>query len=395
MTDAVPNSLSQPPQISKLLLLLGAIALLAPLSLDLYLPALPGIAIDLQASAAAVQMTLPAFFVGLALSQLLFGSLADHFGRRPPLLCGLVLIVIGSAGCALAGNVTALVIWRLIQALGVGSASVIPRAVVRDRFDIAHMARAMSLLGLITGIGPIMAPQIGGLVLLVANWRFEFWLLSAVSAVCLVVTYFTLTESMPAERPHAIGPKLWISLLTDRRFLRYALPGNLIQSSVFAYIAGAPFVFIDHFGLSPQQFAWLFGVNAVGLMIAGRINAHIVTRLGAAYIFRRAMLCTAALGLVLFGVALSGRGGFWMLVIPQFFFVSSIAFNFANGFSLALTPFGASAGTASALYGTTQFLIAGIGGVALSALYDGTPRAMTGIICALTVLAVVLYRAME
>ncbi|MDP9083180.1 MAG: multidrug effflux MFS transporter, partial [Pseudomonadota bacterium] len=357
--------------------------------------ALPGIAIDLKASAAAVQLTLPVFFVGLAISQLLLGSLADHFGRRPPLLCGLALIVVGSAGCALAGNASALVMWRLIQALGVGGAGVIPRAVVRDRFDVAHMARAMSLLGLITGIGPILAPQIGGLVLLVANWRFEFWLLSLLSFVCLAVTYFTLSESMPAERPHAIGPRLWISLLKDRRYLRFAIPGNLIQSSLLTYIAGAPFVFIDHFGLSPQQFAWLFGVNAVGLMIAGRINAHIVTRLGAEYIFSRAMLYTAGLGLILLTVAVVGRGGFWALAIPQFFFVASIAFNLANGLSLALTPFGASAGTASALYGTTQFLIAGIGGAAVSALYDGTPRAMAGVICAVTALAAVVYRAMR
>ena len=410
MTDAVPNrtplvsqppgsthpaSRSNPPRMSKLLLLLGVIALLAPLSVDLYLPALPGIATDLQASAAAVQLTLPAFFIGLGVSQLLFGSLADHFGRRPPLLCGLGLIVVGSVGCALANSVTTLTAWRLIQALGVGGASVIPRAVVRDRFDVAHMARAMSLLGLITGIGPIVAPQIGGLILLVASWRFVFWLLSVLSIACLIVTYFTLTESMPAERPHAIGPRLWISLLTDRRYLRYAIPANLIQSSVFAYIAGAPFVFINHFKLTPQQFAWLFGFNAIGLMATGRINAHLVSRLGPEFIFRRAMICTAAIGMVTFAVALSGRGGFWALVIPQFFFVASIGFNFANGFALALAPFGASAGTASALYGTTQFLIAGVGGAAVSALYDGTARAMTGVMCAVTLLAVALYRTMK
>jgi DHA1 family bicyclomycin/chloramphenicol resistance-like MFS transporter len=394
--SALPGTpTSPPPQISKLLLLLGAIALLGPLSVDLYLPALPGIATDLQATAASVQLTLPAFFVGLAISQLLFGSLADHFGRRPPLLAGLTLIVIGSVGCALSTSVTALMAWRLIQALGVGGASVIPRAVVRDRFDVAHMARAMSLLGLITGIGPILAPQIGGLVLLVANWRFEFWLLTALSVACLIVTYFTLTESMPAERPHAIGPRLWISLLTDSRYLRYAVPANLIQSSVFAYIAGAPFVYINHFHLTPQQFAWMFGVNGIGLMVAGRINAHIVSRLGPEFIFRRAMIYTAALGLAMFAVAASGRGGFWALAIPQFFFVASIGFNFANGFSLALAPFGASAGTASALYGTTQFLIAGVGGAAVSALYDGTARAMTGVMCAVTLLAVALYRAMK
>jgi MFS transporter, DHA1 family, multidrug resistance protein len=227
---------------------------------------------------------------------------------------------------------------------------------------------------------------------LIASWRFEFWLLTALGSVCLVIAFFMLSESIPAQRSPAIGPKLWLSLLTDRRYLRYAIPANLIQSSVFAYIAGAPFVYIDHFKLTPQQFAWMFGCNAIGLMIVGRINAHIVSRLGPELIFRRAMLCTAAIGLVLFGVALVGWGGFWALAIPQLLFVAMLGFNFANGFALGLAPFGASAGTASALFGTMQFVLAGAGGAAVGVLYDGTARAMTGVMCAVAIAAVAFYR---
>jgi DHA1 family bicyclomycin/chloramphenicol resistance-like MFS transporter len=381
-----------PPGNTKLLLLLGAISLLAPFSIDMYLPALPAIAADLAASPGAVQLTLPAFFVGMAMSQLLFGSLADHFGRRPPLLVGLGLSAAAALGCAFAHTAGALTIWRVLESLGVGSASVIPRAVVRDRFPVADTARAMSLLGLITGMGPILAPQIGGLLLEVANWRFLFWLLTAHAALCLLIAFGALEESIPAHRATQIGPKLWLQLLTDRRFLRYSLPANLIQSSVFAYLAGAPFVFIQLQHLSPRQFAWLFGVNALGLLCAGRVNAYIVPRLGPEPIFRRAMLCTAGLCTVLFAIACSGRGGFWALAIPMFLFVSSLGFNFANGFALTLAPFGKSAGTASALHGTLQFLLAGLGGIVVSALYDGTPRAMTGVMCALTVAGVLLYR---
>ena len=282
---------------SKLLVLLGTISLLTPFTLDIYLPALPAIAADLRASAGAVQLTLPVFFVCLAVSQLLFGSLADHIGRRPPLLWGLGLLVAGSVGCGLSHGVGALTVWRGVQALGVGSASVIPRAVVRDRFDVAHTARALSLLGLITGLGPILAPQVGGALLLIAGWRLEFWLLAVLGSACFAVAFWTLRESIPAERPSARGPRLWLRLLCDRRYMRYALSANLMQSSVFAYIAGAPFVFIDHFHLTPQRFAWMFGCNAIGLMIAGRINAHIVSALGPELIFRRAMLGTAALGI--------------------------------------------------------------------------------------------------
>ncbi|MFI4982152.1 MAG: MFS transporter, partial [Nevskiales bacterium] len=256
-------------------------------------------------------------------------------------------------------------------------------------------ARAMSLLGLITGLGPILAPQIGGLLLLIADWRAIFWLLCVLSLLCCTVTYATLRESIPEQRGVAVGPRLWLNLLTDRRFLRFSLPCTLIQASVFAYLSGAPYVFIDLLKLTPQQFAWAFGVNAVGLMIAGRVNAHLVIRLGPERIFRRAMLGTAAMGVVLAGVAFVGRGGLWALAVPLFFFVSSLAFNFANGFALALAPFGASAGTASAFYGTLHFSAAGLAGVAFSALYDNSARAMTGVMCVVTLAGVMLYRYLD
>jgi DHA1 family bicyclomycin/chloramphenicol resistance-like MFS transporter len=385
----------RPPRLSKSLLLLGAITLLTPFSLDLYLPALPAIAADLQAPAGAVQLTLPAFFVGLAVSQLFFGSVADHVGRRPPLLCGLALLVAGSAGCALAHSITTLLLWRCVQAFGVGSASVIPRAIVRDTFDVAHTARALSLLSLMTGLGPILAPQVGGLILSVGTWRLEFWLLSAMALGCLIVAYYRLVESIPDQRAPAIGPKLWVRLLTDRRYLRYVIPANLVQSSVFAYLSGAPFVFINVMKLTPQQFAWLFGCNAIGLMIAGRINAHWVSRLGPELIFRRSMIATAAIGIVLFTMAVTGWGGFWGFAIPQFFFISTLGFNFSNGFALGLAPFGDSAGTASALFGTLQFVFAGLAGAAVSAFYHGNAIAMAGVMCVVAAAGVAIYRMLK
>ena len=395
VSDLPPRAMSKPPRLSRLLVLLGAISILTPFALDMYLPALPAIAADLKASPSAVELTLPSFFAGLAVSQLLFGSLADHLGRRPPLLWGLVLAVIGSVGCALSAGVAGLTFWRVVQALGVGSASVIPRAVIRDRFDVAHTARALSLLGLITGFGPILAPQLGGAILLVAGWRVEFWLLSALGLACFLIAFFTLRETIPADRSPTLGPKLWLRLLTDRRYLRYAIPANLVQSGVFAYIAGAPFVYIDHFRLTPQQFAWMFGLNALAIVIVGRINAHLVSRLGPELIFRRAMMATAATGVLLFAAALTGVGGFWGIAIPQLLFIALLGFNFSNGFALALAHFGDSAGTASALFGTLQFVFAGLGGAAVSTLHDGTPRAMTGVMCAVAVAAVALYRSMK
>lgn len=253
----------------------------------------------------------------------------------------------------------------------------------------------MSLLGLISGMGPILAPQVGGLLLWIASWRFLFWVLTAMAIGSVASAWFLLDESLPAERPAAVGLRLWHGVMTDRRFLKFALPANMVSAGVFAYISGAPFVFIDQFHLSPQRFAWLFGVNALGLMAGGRINAHLVARLGPELIFRRAMIAAAAFTLLLFAAAWIGRGGFWALAIPLFFFIAALGFNFANGFALALMPFGSAAGTASALYGTMQFSLAGLAGMAVSALYDGSPRAMAGVMSALSVSAVVVYRALK
>jgi DHA1 family bicyclomycin/chloramphenicol resistance-like MFS transporter len=233
---------------------------------------------------------------------------------------------------------------------------------------------------------------LGGAILLFAGWRTEFGLLAGLGVVCLGIAFLTLRESIPAQRASVVGPKLWLELLTDRRYIRYAASANLMQSGVFAYIAGAPFVYIDHFKLSPQQFAWLFGANAVGLLIVGRINAHIVSRFGPELIFRRAMRCTAVVGVLLFAANLLGIGGFWGLAIPQLLFIALLGFNFSNGFALALTHFGSCAGTASALFGTLQFVFAGLAGTAVSALYDGTPHAMAGVMCLTGVGAVALYR---
>ena len=265
LSNVEPGSMSKPPGLSKLLILLGAISILTPFSLDMYLPALPAIAQDLHSNANAVELTLPSFFAGLAVE-----PAAVRLPRRPPRPAAAAALrarPLGDRvrGCALSAGIASLTVWRVVQALGVGSASVIPRAVIRDRFDVSQTARALSLLGLITGLGPILAPQLGGAILLVRRLARGILAVGGPRHRLLSIAFFTLRESIPAQRASVIGPKLWLKLLTDRRYLSYALPANLMQSGVFAYIAGAPFVYIDHFKLSPQQFAWMFGANAMGL----------------------------------------------------------------------------------------------------------------------------------
>ncbi len=233
-------------------LMLGSLTALGPLSIDMYLPSFQAIARDLAASPAQVQLTLAVFFVALGIGQAFYGPISDRFGRRRPLCFGLGLYVLASAGCASARSIEALVAWRFAQALGGCAGMVIARAVVRDRFDEREAARFFSLLILVTGLAPILAPSIGGQILVFFSWRAIFWALAGFALVGFITATFLLPESLPPERrtEGGVGTALYVyaRLLRDRAFMRYALSGALVISGMFAYIFGSPFVFMQIYG---------------------------------------------------------------------------------------------------------------------------------------------------
>src|SRR5688572_29116325 len=248
--------------------ILGALTAMGPLAIDMYLPTLPTIARDFGTTTAAVQVSLAVYFAGIAIGQAFYGPMSDRVGRKPALHFGLAVFIVSSIGCALAGDVRTLIVFRFLQALGGCAPLVVPRAVVRDHFDQQGSVRMLSVLMLVMGLAPILAPLIGGQLLVNFGWRSVFWVLAAYGTIWLAIVIPFLRESLPADRRRRqrLGDVLAVygRLLRDRAYIGSVVSGGLIFSGLLAYIAGSPFVFIDLFDVPPERYGLFFGTNAIG-----------------------------------------------------------------------------------------------------------------------------------
>lgn len=365
------------------------------MSIDMYLPSLPALGRDLNADAAAVQLTLSTFFIGLALGQAIYGPLADRFGRKGPLYFGVVVYIAASIGCALASDIKALIALRLMQALGGCVGIVIARAVVRDLYGHQESARMFSVLMLVMGVAPILAPLLGGYVLIWFGWRAIFWSLALFGLSCLIAAATILPETRPehTQRPNLFSAIAGYGrLLGDRRFIGYTLAGGLAQAGLFAYISGSPFVFIDVFGVPAQHYGWLFGLNAFGLIVASQINRRLLARFSTDQLLKRANIANASFGILLAVIAWSGVGGLPGLLLPLFGYITALGFTFPNAAAGALAPFGDRAGSASALLGSVQFSLAAVAGGAVGWLHNDTAVPMAIVIAGCGVAAFVAHR---
>ncbi|MGH6719264.1 MAG: multidrug effflux MFS transporter [Alphaproteobacteria bacterium] len=377
----------------ELIVILGALTAFAPMSIDMYLPALPTLERVFAADTAAVQRTLSAFFLGFAGGQALYGPLIDRFGRKRPLYVGLAVFVLASAGCALAPTIAALTAFRIVQALGACVGVVCARAMVRDLFQPIDAARVFSALILVMGVAPILAPLAGGFVLVHAGWAAIFWTLGAFGLACLAAAWLRLAEThdRASARPLSAARVLadYLRLLTSRLYMGYALTGGLGLAGMFAYIAGAPFLFIELNGVAPEHFGWIFGTNALGFVVAAQINARVVGRWGLHATARAAVVVEAAAMLVLLAVTLADVGGLAALWAPIFVAIATLGFLLPNTTALAMAPFGDMAGVAAALLGTLQFAFAAVTSMAIGLVHDGTavPLAATMAACAAAGLA--------
>jgi len=384
----------QPP-ISELRLvfLLGILAALGPLTIDMYLPSFPTIARELGTSVAAVQLSLSSYLAGLAIGQIAYGPLADRFGRRAPLLGGLALYLAASLACSLAPSLPLLVIARFVQALGGCAGMVIGRAVVRDCFDASASARLFSSQLLVSGMAPILAPLLGGQILAHLGWRAVFVLLVCISAAVAILVHAGLPESLPAERRSRERPlEILRSFLTVFRhgpFLRMAFAGAGIQAAMFAYIAGSPFVFIELYGVPPERFGFLFGTNALGLIGASQLNRLFVHRWGVQRTLYGAIGVAFTAYVLLFAGAVA-HAPLPFLLPALFFGIATVGVAMPNATASAMEPWGARAGVASALLGTLQTATGALASALTSALADGTARPMAGVMLACAALSLVL-----
>jgi MFS transporter, DHA1 family, multidrug resistance protein len=349
------------PGTLRLVIVLGSMNAIGPLSIDMYLPAFPEIARELNTSASSVQLTLTACVAGLALGQLVLGPLSDRFGRRIPVIAALLTYAVASLLCALATSVGALIALRFVQGLAGAGGIVISRAVVRDLHSGARAVRLFSSLMLVTGLAPILAPLVGGQLLAISSWEGIFISLSILSALIAILTALGLRETLPPERRVPSGLRRTVQtmgmLLRDRSFLGHALAGGLTFGALFAYISGSPFVLQGIYGLSPQVYSLAFAMNGLGLVAASQVNARIVERLGPTRLLRRALASVVASALTLLVVVSVGGLPVWAVLVPMFAIVSSIPFVLPNSTALALADHAAVAGTASALLGLIQFMV--------------------------------------
>lgn len=378
------------------LIVAGVLTAVGPLSIDMYLPSFPSIVADLHTDAGAVQRTLAMFFVGLALGQLLYGPLSDRFGRKPPLYVGFALYAGASAFCAFAPNIHALQWGRFVQALGGCAGMVITRALIRDRCDPRGTARAMSMIILVMGLAPILAPQLGVLILRWFDWRIVFGLLTLFGLVSLLVIRFGIDETLDRRTT----PRLQFStircnygaLLRDRHFLAFSLCGGLGSAGMFAYIAGSPFVFMALHGVSTTTYGWIFGANAFGLIAASQINARLLAYHPPEKILACSVYVPALLGLLLLMLKLFGAVTLPMLLPILFFGISSLGFSTPNSAALALQHQGTRAGAASALMGALQLSLATLSSTAISAWVTQDELPLASMLAACWCGALVLFR---
>ena len=381
-----------------LVALLGALTAIGPISTDIYLPSFPTLAAEFAASPAAVQRTLAASFIGMALGQAVYGPVSDRFGRRLPLAVGMAIFTLASVGCALAPGILSLTGLRLVQALGGCAGVVVARAMVRDLAEGAAMVRLMARLMLVFALAPILGPSIGGWLLSAMGWRAVFWLL-AIYGVAMVLAVWLLPESLPPDRRQRGGAasvlRTYGRLLRDRRFMAYALGGTLAMGGMFAYIAGSPFVFMHLHGVSPQGYGLYFGANALGIMAVSQLVGQLAARVPPLRILAwgQGASVLAALALVL--VAATGWGGFWAMVATLWCYIASLGGIMPVSTAMAMGAQGKVAGSASAVIGVLQFAIGAAAGMLVSLLGDGSalPMALAMAVCGVAGLGLRLFLA--
>ncbi|WP_214856228.1 MULTISPECIES: multidrug effflux MFS transporter [unclassified Exiguobacterium] len=382
------------PRRLTLILILGSLAALGPLSIDMYLPAFPDMSRSFDASASLIQLSLTACMLGMALGQLIVGPLSDVRGRKRPLMIALLAYLLASLACAMAPTIEVLIALRFIQGAAGASGIVISRAIVRDLFDGPELTRFFAALSLVNGTAPILAPVIGGQLLRFGDWHFVFYLLAILSTMMLLAVALRLPETLPLDRRVegnlTTTLKTFGRLLTDRVFIGYAFAQAFVMGAMFAYISGSPFVLQNIYGASPQQFSFLFGLNGIGIILAAQIAGRLAGRVDSERLMRTSLTIVASASILLF-LALTLTDQLIFVMIPLFFVVSSVGLISTLGFTLAMQNYGATAGSASALLGLLPMLVGSLVSPLVGIMGEQSAVPMGLIIMTLDCLALILY----
>jgi DHA1 family bicyclomycin/chloramphenicol resistance-like MFS transporter len=364
-----------------MVILLGSLTAMGPLAIDMYLSSLPAIGRTLQAPPAATQATVAAFLAGMSIGQMFYGPASDRFGRRGPVLLGAAIFLLASVGCALATSIDQLLVGRFIQALGACAGAVVARAVVRDRFDHTETARMLSLMMLIMGLAPILAPLLGSALLTFGGWRLNFWFMAAFGLAVGLATLLRLRESRSEETARlATGEnpfRAYLALLGERRLVGYALAGSLNGAALFTYISSAPGLLMGSYHVSVALFPWLFGLNAIAIIGANQVNRFLLRRFTTDHVLARASLMAVGCGLALTAAAYTGLGERWTVLPLLFTVMASLGFMQGNTMAGALSVDPRRAGSISALLGAASFGAGALAATAAGLLHETPARSMS------------------
>lgn len=386
---ASPAAIASQTGLTFILILSGLMAF-ASLSTDIYLPAMPTMAEDLYGN---VELTITGFLVGFAIAQLIWGPISDHLGRRKPLLIGMVLFIIGSAGCAMSTSITQVVFWRVFQALGACTGPMLARAMIRDLFARTRAAQMLSTLVLVMAIAPIAGPLIGGQIIRLSTWHSVFWLLAVIGAL-MFISFNWLPETLPEEKrvkaSLAGAFRNYRSLFANGRFMRYTLSLTCYYVAAYAFITGSPFVYISYYHVEPQHYGWLFALNIVGVMVMSVVNRRLVQRHSLEQLLKYATMLAALAAVALAVLVKLESGGVEAIIITVFLFFSMNGIIAATSTAAALDAVPSIAGSASALIGALQYGSGIISSLLLAAFSDGTPWTMAWIIALFTLCSAVL-----
>ena len=367
----------------RIFMVLGALLAFVSIPTGMYLPALPALAVAFNAEPGHVQLTLSSFLIGFSLGQLVWGPIGDRYGRRLPVAIGLVLFMLGSAGCALSDTAWQMIGWRVVQALGACAGPVLARAMVRDLYTRDRAAQVLSALMLIMNMASLLGPILGSQILAVWSWHGIFWTLVGFGVLALA-GLLSLPETLPQHQRNSQGLTKalgrYFVLVRNRRLIGYALSGGFYYAGIYAYLAGTPFAYIDYYDLSPQAYSLLFGINVVGMMAANLLNTRLVMRLGSDRIFRFGTAIAALSGLALAVNAWFGWGGVTGLAVPLFIYISVAGLIAANSVAGALSAYPHEAGAVSALVGAMHYGVGVPSAAMISWFADATPWTMGWII---------------
>lgn len=373
-------------QRSIIILILGLLSAIGPFSIDMYLPGFPAIAKDLHTSVDMVSYTLASFFIGVCIGQLICGPLLDRFGRKVPLYVGMGIYIVASIGCAASTSVEALILFRFFQALGGCVTMVAPRAVIRDLFPVHESAKIFSMMILILGVSPIIAPTVGSFLIAGFGWYAVFLVLGSITLLVLLGVIFLLPESMPPNPEHSLNIGSILSsfktVLKNRQFYTYTMSGAIAAAGLFAYLAGSPFVMLTLHGVTEQQYGIIFAIIASGLIASSQVNNFLLKKYSSVQIVWVTLIIQTTAGLLLFAGTAVGIMNLYGMISLIFIFLSCQGFNFPNSSALSMAPFTKEAGSASALMGAIQMGFGALAAACVGLLNAKTAMPMTGIMAA-------------